>query len=78
MENHETDYQRARRQRSEVKKYGITGSTPRKAVERIKEHSKSKALSKAKAYTGHYEETGTGQIRHQSPKQVKEKNLGIH
>lgn len=47
---HETDYQRARRQRSEVKKHGVTGSTPKDAMKRIKEHtaSKAKALSKMK------------------------------
>jgi hypothetical protein len=28
MENHETDYQRARRQKSEVKKYGVTTANP--------------------------------------------------
>jgi hypothetical protein len=42
-EAHETDYQRARRQRSEVKKHGVTGSTPMEAVKRIKEHTSSKA-----------------------------------
>ena len=35
---HETDYQRARRQRHEVKKYGITGSTSEEAKKNIKEH----------------------------------------
>lgn len=39
---HETDYQRARRQRSEVKEHGVTGSTPREATKRIKEHMASK------------------------------------
>ena len=38
--------------------------------------SKSKALHKAKEYTGHYQEPAKGQIRHQSSKQVKEKKLG--
>lgn len=42
MENHETDHQRARRQRSEVKKHGITGSTPSEATKRIKEHVANK------------------------------------
>lgn len=31
-EPHETDYQRARRQRSEMKKYGITGATSSEAI----------------------------------------------
>ncbi len=45
---HETDYQRARRQRMDVKKHGITGSTPSDAARRIKDHAaaKSKALGK--------------------------------
>lgn len=41
MEPHETDFQRARRQRTEVKKYGVTGSTPLKAAKKIKEHTSS-------------------------------------
>jgi hypothetical protein len=45
---HETDYQRARRQRLEVKKHGVTGATPREALKRIAEHTnaKHKALKK--------------------------------
>lgn len=47
---HETDYQRARRQRQEVKKHGVTGSTPQDAAKRIKEHTgaKHKALQSKK------------------------------
>lgn len=48
MEHHETDWQRRRRQRTEVKKHGITGSTPADAAKRIKAHAgaKSSALKK--------------------------------
>lgn len=47
-QDHETDWQRRRRQRNDVKKYGITGSTPADAAKRIAEHTsaKSKALKK--------------------------------
>lgn len=44
---HETDYQRARRQRTEVKKHGVTGSTPRDAVKRIKSHTEAKHKGQA-------------------------------
>lgn len=47
MEKHETDWQRKSRQRSEVKKYGITGSTPNDAKKRIKEHIKGSSVKKA-------------------------------
>jgi hypothetical protein len=52
---HETDYQRARRQRSDIKKYGITGSTPKDAAKRIKEHvgAKAKALEKKSGMDTH-------------------------
>jgi len=45
----------------------------READSKFAPKAKSKALKKA--YTGHYQETRTGQIRHQSPRQVKMKNL---
>ena len=51
----------------------------KKAIEKnksAKHNAKSKALLKAKGYTGHYQETATGQIRHQSPSQVAKKKLG--
>ena len=37
---------------------------------------RSKALKKE--YTGHYQETATGQIRHQSTKQVSKKKLSAY
>lgn len=49
---HETDYQRARRQRSEVKEHGVTGSTPREATERIASHAKSKAIHAKSGFDG--------------------------
>jgi hypothetical protein len=36
---------------------------------------RSKALKTGNGYTGHYQETATGQIRHQSPSQVSKKKL---
>lgn len=44
MEAHETDYQRARRQRQEVKKHGITGATPKEAMKNIKKHEMAKKI----------------------------------
>ena len=49
---HETDYQRARRQRQEVKKFGVTGSTPEHATKRIKEHVAAKHNALKAAQTG--------------------------
>lgn len=40
---HETDWQRRRRQRNEVKKHGITGATPKEAAKNIKAHTKAKS-----------------------------------
>lgn len=47
-QTHETDFQRARRQREEVKKHGVTGATPEEAKKRIAEHEKAKAAAAKK------------------------------
>lgn len=59
MENHETDYQRKRRQNSETRKYGVTGSTPEDAIKRIKKHIKQNPIDKAlqKKYINHLPNT---------------------
>lgn len=35
-------------------------------------------MKKKREYTGHYQEDSSGKIRHQSPTQVKKKNLGTY
>ena len=56
---------------------GEESSSKKEKKGRMSKEEPSSAKGKAlkKAYTGHYQETGTGQIRHQSPKQADKKKL---